>query len=96
MLLSGLSGLYPKTANVLMIIGFLLLAKKALSLLCSLYRQFLRRRCNFQKRYGRNSWALITGSSDGIGKGIAIALAKQGFNIILSARTEFKLDVARV
>jgi len=47
----------------------------------------LRRRRNFAKRYGKNSWALVTGSSDGIGKAIALSLAKQGFNIILSART---------
>lgn len=86
MVLSALSAIYPKTSNALKVIGLLFVAKKALSLLISLYKLLLRRRINFQKRYGRNSWALITGSSDGIGKGIAGALAKKGFNIILSAR----------
>ena len=94
-ILSALSTLYPKTSNTLKILGLLLLAKKILTLLYSIYRVTLRPRKNFQKRYGRNTWALITGSSDGIGKGVAVALARQGFNLVLSARTESKLEAAR-
>lgn len=94
-ILDVLSAIYPRTSRTLKVIGAILVLKKLLSLLATLYR-LVRRRRNFLKRYGRNSWALVTGSSDGIGKAIAIALGKQGFNIILSARTEFKLDLARV
>ena len=94
-ILSALSILYPKTSNTLKVIGLLLLLKKILTLLSSVYRVALRPRKNFQKRYGRNSWALITGSSDGIGKGVAVGLAGQGFNLVLSARTESKLEAAR-
>lgn len=47
----------------------------------------MRKRKNLIKRYGSKSWVFITGSSDGIGKALAISLAKIGFNIILSART---------
>ena len=47
------------------------------------------------KKYGPNSWALITGATDGIGKGFAQVLAKQGFNIILSARNESKLQTVQ-
>ncbi|KAK5175177.1 uncharacterized protein LTR77_000314 [Saxophila tyrrhenica] len=38
------------------------------------------------------SWALITGSSDGIGKGFAEELCSQGFNVILHGRNEQKLN----
>jgi len=45
------------------------------------------------KKYGagQGSWALITGSSDGIGKAFAEELAKDGFNLFLVSRTESKL-----
>lgn len=38
------------------------------------------------------SWALVTGSTDGIGRAYAIELAKRGLNIILISRTKEKLD----
>ena len=95
MLLEAASALYPRTSTTLKAIGLLVVLRQIVNLLLSFYRTFLRRRRNLPQRYGRNSWALITGSSEGIGKGIALKLAKQGFNIILSARSEFKLDVAR-
>lgn len=47
------------------------------------------------ERYGEKSWALVTGSSEGIGKEFALQLAKDGFNIILLARTEAKLLAVR-
>jgi len=43
-------------------------------------------------RYGEDSWAVITGSTDGIGKAAAIYLARQGFNIVLVSRTLAKLQ----
>lgn len=91
-ILGVLPNFYPKTTKTLMIIGFLVVLRKVVNAIRSLYSTVLRRRVNLKGRYGRNSWALITGSSDGIGKGIALSLAKEGFNIILSARTESKLE----
>ncbi|MBA1296422.1 SDR family NAD(P)-dependent oxidoreductase [Pseudomonas lurida] len=44
------------------------------------------------KRYGKGSWAFITGASDGLGKAFARELAHCGFNLILAARTQSKLD----
>lgn len=44
------------------------------------------------KKYGVGSWALVTGSTDGIGLGFAKVLAKNGFNIILVARNPEKLQ----
>ncbi|XP_058460452.1 putative steroid dehydrogenase 4 isoform X2 [Malaya genurostris] len=43
----------------------------------------------FCERYGK--WAVITGSSDGIGKEYAMNLARKGMNIMLISRTEAKL-----
>ena len=40
----------------------------------------------------KNKNALITGAGKGIGKAIAIALAKEGVNVILMARTQSDLD----
>lgn len=42
------------------------------------------------QRYG--PWALITGASDGIGKALATRIAANGINVVLSARSEDKLD----
>jgi 17beta-estradiol 17-dehydrogenase / very-long-chain 3-oxoacyl-CoA reductase len=43
-------------------------------------------------RYGRGSWALITGASDGLGKAFAQELAQYGFNLLLVSRTQEKLN----
>lgn len=41
--------------------------------------------------YGKESWAVVTGSTDGIGKQLAIDLAKRGFNIVLISRNMDRL-----
>jgi 17beta-estradiol 17-dehydrogenase / very-long-chain 3-oxoacyl-CoA reductase len=38
------------------------------------------------------AWALVTGASDGIGKGFAEELSARGFNVVLHGRTEAKLN----
>jgi 17beta-estradiol 17-dehydrogenase / very-long-chain 3-oxoacyl-CoA reductase len=45
------------------------------------------------KTYGARTgaWAIVTGASDGIGKGFAEELARDGFNVYLVSRTESKL-----
>jgi len=44
------------------------------------------------ERYGRDSWAVVTGASDGIGAEYASKLASLGFNIVLVSRTQSKLE----
>ncbi|KAG9231649.1 hypothetical protein BJ875DRAFT_111348 [Amylocarpus encephaloides] len=52
-------------------------------------------RYHYQSTNGTPPWAVITGASDGIGKGYAHELARQNFNLILHGRNESKLnDVA--
>lgn len=40
-------------------------------------------------------WAVVTGATDGIGKGYAFELARQGMNIVLISRTQSKLDAVK-
>ncbi|KAI2623747.1 short chain dehydrogenase/reductase [Xylaria nigripes] len=43
----------------------------------------------------QRAWALITGSSDGIGKALAFELADHGFNVLLHGRNSSKLEAVR-
>ena len=43
------------------------------------------------ERYGKGSWAVVTGASDGIGEGFCYELARDGFNVCLISRSEDKL-----
>jgi short-subunit dehydrogenase len=60
------------------------------------WRHYLRPRTNLVKRYRGNgdspSWAVVTGATSGIGRGCALALAEQGFNVVLVARTTKDLE----
>lgn len=61
------------------------------------YLHFLR--SSSLDRYRSNSdvesWALVTGASDGIGKGFAEELCHRGFNVVLHGRNEKKLHLVR-
>ena len=95
LILNVLAVLYPKTTNALRLIGIIYVLKKIVGILTTIYKKMLRPKRNLSKRYGPGSWALITGSSEGIGKSMAFEFAKLGFNIVLSARTEAKLETAK-
>ena len=47
---------------------------------------------DYLARYGKGSFALITGASDGFGKAFAHHLAQLGFNLVLVARNKEKLE----
>ena len=83
----------PETAlNIFAALGFAYAVTKGFCALsattCRLWRWIPRSTKNLAKNYGEGSWALITGSTDGIGKAFAIALAKRGFNIVIFGRKE--------
>ncbi|CAD8162821.1 unnamed protein product [Paramecium pentaurelia] len=47
---------------------------------------------NIQSKYGNGCWALVTGATDGIGKGFCQQLAQQGVNICIVARNKSKAE----
>ncbi|XP_061180306.1 very-long-chain 3-oxoacyl-CoA reductase-like [Saccostrea echinata] len=63
--------------------------KVALNVIKSLKSVVFAGSTNFKKL---GSWAVVTGSTDGIGKAYAKELAKRGVNIVLISRSEAKLQ----
>ncbi|CAD8069712.1 unnamed protein product [Paramecium primaurelia] len=47
---------------------------------------------NVQQIYGKGCWALVTGGTDGIGKGFCQEFAKQGVNVCIVARNRQKAE----
>ncbi|XP_057739716.1 very-long-chain 3-oxoacyl-CoA reductase 1-like [Arachis stenosperma] len=70
-------------------IGFILVCKNVLYFVKWVWGMFLRAPKNL-KEYG--SWAMITGSTDGIGKAMAHELASKGLNLLLVSRNPKKLE----
>jgi 17beta-estradiol 17-dehydrogenase / very-long-chain 3-oxoacyl-CoA reductase len=56
-----------------------------------LYKIFFRKQKDLLNTYGRDSWVMITGATDGIGKAYCEEFARLGFNIILVSRNIEKL-----
>ena len=52
---------------------------------------YLLKELNLAERYGRGSFAVVTGSTDGIGLEFAVQLAKRGFNIVMVSRNAQKM-----
>eukprot|EP00456_Euglypha_rotunda_P090319 TRINITY_DN9464_c0_g1_i17.p1 TRINITY_DN9464_c0_g1~~TRINITY_DN9464_c0_g1_i17.p1 ORF type:complete len:294 (+),score=23.62 TRINITY_DN9464_c0_g1_i17:93-974(+) len=73
-----------------MAVGWIIGALLFLRLLYGIYRHFLRSGKNLVKNYGQ--WAVVTGSTDGIGKAFAFELARKKLNILLVARDQQKLE----
>ena len=81
--------------NIIYYLGVYFLLRTFFNLL-SFLKPFLRPTpLNLVQRYGPNSFVLITGSSDGLGKAFAFEFASLGFNIILMARNPKKLELVR-
>lgn len=81
---------------LLQVVGALLLVVTAVNGLRWLWRYvWLPRRQQgprLVERYGRGSWVLVTGASDGLGKAFAHELAQYGFNLLIVSRTQEKLS----
>lgn len=70
----------------------LLTAAQCLSKLLSFIYVFIRTSSLPRYLHSTPSWALITGSSDGLGRGFAQELCLQGFNVVLHGRNPAKLE----
>ena len=51
----------------------------------------IRKPHDLSERYGKNTWALVTGATGGIGFEYCKQLMEKGFNVIISGRNEQKL-----
>lgn len=71
--------------NILFIIGFLASVIWIYNFLSFVYKFFIAKLCDLYKRY-EGGWAIVTGSTDGLGLKYCILLAKRGFNIISISR----------
>ncbi|XP_053905206.1 inactive hydroxysteroid dehydrogenase-like protein 1 isoform X3 [Malaclemys terrapin pileata] len=83
--------------EALALVGAWYVARKCFTLVCDSYSLIrlhfipkLVSRADFVKQYGR--WAVVTGSTAGIGKAYAEELASRGINIILISRSKEKLE----
>jgi len=82
---------------VLAAVGALWAASQVVRLSSFCYFYFLRRSQldRYKSVGGKASWALVTGASDGIGRGFAEELCARGFNVVLHGRDETKLSGVR-
>ena len=78
---------------LLAIFGGVIVAREILSLLFMFYKTLLRPGKNLKKAYGE--WAVVTGSTDGIGKAMAFEMARKGLNVVLVGRSVEKLAAVK-
>ena len=62
------------------------------ALVSFIVRHLFRGKSDLLTKYGKDSWVVVTGASDGIGAEYCRQLAKLGFNIALVSRTMSKLQ----
>ncbi len=55
----------PLSIKIIITLGFFLVARFALDILEGIYTYIFKYRRNLIKRYGQNSWALVTGCTEG-------------------------------
>jgi 17beta-estradiol 17-dehydrogenase / very-long-chain 3-oxoacyl-CoA reductase len=54
----------------------------------------MRTTAHLTERYGKNTWAVVTGGSDGIGLAMCKELARREFNIVIVSRNMEKMREA--
>lgn len=74
------------------ILGLFGLFKLILWLYGYLRGLFFLKKVGLSHRYGANSWAVVSGASDGIGLEYCRRLVKEGFNIVMISRDLEKLE----
>ncbi|KAG8383262.1 hypothetical protein BUALT_Bualt05G0166100 [Buddleja alternifolia] len=83
--------LHNSTIKFIAILGFIYLSKLLLNFFIWLWIMFFRPAKNLKREYG--SWAMVTGSTDGIGRALAFELASKGLNLVLVGRNPQKLEL---
>jgi 17beta-estradiol 17-dehydrogenase / very-long-chain 3-oxoacyl-CoA reductase len=81
--------------SFLKIIGYLKLIEIAVRMVLT-YIRSTRTTDNLSTRYGKGSYALVTGGSDGVGLAICKELAVKGFNLVIVSRSMDNLKKAAV
>ncbi|TMW56872.1 hypothetical protein Poli38472_006882 [Pythium oligandrum] len=82
----------PVAVQALAALGGLLVARFALLILGAVWVHFLRPSKSL-KKFGQ--WGIVTGATDGIGKALAMELARKGMNVVLMSRTLKRLEEVR-
>ena len=72
-------------------LGAVMLAYGAYIVAFWVYANFFRHE-DLKKYRGTDSWAVVTGGSDGIGLAFAKRLASRSFNVVITGRNEEKLE----
>jgi short-subunit dehydrogenase len=75
--------IHPILLYVILTIFFIEIFLLLIQMCQGFYKYFLISELNLIKRYGKNSWVIITGASSGQGRDFAIEFAKRGFNILM-------------
>ena len=78
--------------SIVFVLGWIMVYKLCIKMFTYGYALWFCKGHDIVKRYGHRSWALVTGSTDGIGMCFSQQLAKRGYNVIVSGRTAEKVE----
>ncbi|XP_062197925.1 very-long-chain 3-oxoacyl-CoA reductase 1-like [Phragmites australis] len=80
----------PMWFDVLVALGLCVVVRSVVTFVKCLHRAFLRPGRNLARRYG--AWAVVTGATDGIGRAVALELARWGLSLVIVGRNPDKLS----
>jgi 17beta-estradiol 17-dehydrogenase / very-long-chain 3-oxoacyl-CoA reductase len=78
--------------TVAKVIGFIYLIRAAITVLKHIRTAMVRLTPEWASKYGLGSWAVVTGCTEGIGKGFCYVLAPLRINLCLVSRNKAKLE----